>query len=61
MLFMRIGVDQEIIDVDNDIGNVSEHPFHELLKSCGAPKKPHWKSDLVKLALAKYGKSCKVL
>ncbi len=41
VLLMGPGVDQQIINVNNDIGNIPEYPFHKVLKAGWASKESH--------------------
>ncbi len=40
MLFMSGRVDEQIIDIDNDIGDVPHNAFHKTLKAGRAARQP---------------------
>ena len=57
MPFVCVGVDQEVVNVDDHILQVAEDSFHESLKRGWAPQKSHGRGDPVKLTFPWNGES----
>ena len=49
---MCAGVEQQIVDVDDDVGQPGDDGLHEALETGGGTKKPHWGCDPLELAHA---------
>ena len=50
---MSAGVQQEVVDVDNDVGQPGDDGLHEALETCRGTKKAHWGCNLLELAHAR--------
>ncbi len=49
-LFIGGSVHQQVIDVDDDIGDAIDDSLHEALKAGGASQQAHWTGDPLELA-----------
>ncbi len=49
---MSAGVQQEVVDVDDDVGQPGDDGLHEALETCRGTKKSHWRCDPLELAHA---------
>ncbi len=58
---MGVGVDQQVLDVDNHILEVLKYTLHESLKRSWATQQSHWRGDLVELSFPWDGKSGQML
>jgi hypothetical protein len=47
---MCVGMDQQVVDVDDHVLEVPKYALHESLKSGWAAQQSHWRGDPVKLS-----------
>jgi hypothetical protein len=58
MFGMGCGVDQEVVDVHNYIGEAVDDGFHQTLKAGGAAQQAHGAGDPLKLAHVRHHDGC---
>jgi hypothetical protein len=55
---MLRGVEQEVVDVDNDVEEAGDDGLHEALERCRTFQKSHRRRGQLKLSQAGNGESC---
>ena len=48
-------MEQQVVDVDDDVGEAGDDGLHEPLKTCRGTKKSHWGCNPLKLSQAGNG------